>query len=534
MSWKDPKSPWAKRAKRYQWLNTAYWIACGVFAIGFGIAAYLAMPPLFVPIDDPLDWLFLLPLAGLLWCAIFTLMLFRSARKYKRLIRDVPALDGAVCPWCWRAMTNAEHEAPAGAAARLCCKRCKCEHPLEELQQYWVWMVLHMRTAGHWHVEHHPRRDTWFGRWRRSLFKEKAWYAKVATGSILPAIYIAGMWWFMGASSLPHIVALLIFFIAFAVFPSGMFWRQGSTRHCVQCDYQVIPTPNVQQQRCPECGMDWSQPGSLISGKRPARSPSHNIRIATGVALLFVAFAAFMTAPLGLTSRIASTGLLMNQVTTGTGFLYTEWNVLAARNLTDEQRLDLARGLLQRRDSRSTLENDANQWFLDQIAADSLPADIVDEYLTGIIKARLLAPETAVVGEEISVGIENINRYQPPLAATTAPAIFFGGFLIGDDADACCRAEKVMSIISFGTRIVSYGMFNMPREQGAMVTITPDKPGPLHIRARYWIAGIPSGPGSMIQEIDWNEDGTPNFPPGTTWSYERVLEHTIEITEPQP
>ncbi|HRP62345.1 MAG TPA: hypothetical protein PK400_03545 [Phycisphaerales bacterium] len=525
-SWHNPKSKWRKMYFRRlvsPLLAAAAFFFNVVLMVVLGVVISRLSPV------EPFNWRVSSIFFGFgAICLIAALFSVRSFRRMVQLKRDVLATDGRVCPWCRAMMAEPDED------DMVMCAKCNVSMPSANIRQYWADFSLNHLQAIIWHEEHHPRSGRWLRKWINST-KSPANSGRFrwpwAVLGILPVLLITGMvWWMTGNPYFTMIFGTLV--IAMSVGGSYLAWRfqpgQDKQRYCASCDYQLAPT-EVVSDRCPECAAVWTAPGAVYSGKRFDHRKFTAMNVGMTLMMFFIIFG---MGPLWTTARISSDAKLMSKVVTGRGFLFDEWTELNARTLSPEQTVELARGLMDRREKRATLERNAYDWLFMRIAAGELPQELADEVYSGIIKSNVIAPQRARVGEEIVIGFENVNRFQDPLTGVPQPAALFSGYFVGDDPTPHGRASNVQPIVGFGTRIISHGQTQMGYDgMSAKLTIVPERAGPLKIQVRYWLVGVAMAAGGMSQPIQWNDDGTPVLPAGTAWAYEHVLEATIDVQD---
>lgn len=523
-SWHNPKSKWRRmflRRLATPLLTAIAFFFNVVFMAGFGV--FFAM----LSQGESLTWWVLSIFFGLaLIFLVVGLFSVRTFRRMLRLKRDVLATDGRVCPWCRAVLSEPDDDDTVSCAA------CSVTLSSTAIRQYWADFSLNHIQAIMWHEEHHPRSDRWLRKWLNSMkppAKAGRFRWPWAVLGTLPVLFIIGMvWWSTGNPYFTLIFGTLV--AAMSVGAGYVAWRfqpgQDKDRYCASCDYQLAPS-EVVSDRCPECAAVWTSPGAVYSGKRFDQRKFIAMNAGMTMVMLFIFFG---MGPFWTTARIASDAKLMSKVITSRGFLFDAWAELNARTLSPEQTVELARGLMDRREKRATLERDAYDWLFMRIAADELPQELADEVYSGIIKSSVIAPQRARVGEEIVIGFESINRFQDPLTGVPQPAALFSGYFVGDDPTPHHRATNVQPLVGFGTRIISYGQTQRGYDgMSEKLTIVPQQAGPLKIHVRYWLVGVAMPAGGMSQPLTWNHDGTPVLPAGTVWAYEQTLEWTIEV-----
>lgn len=536
-SWHNPRSRWRKRVRH---VVMALVVAGAIPAFAVLIfLSYMVYDAYFVP---PLpgmrppgmdrDDLIVMSSMSVFMAAPLVFVLICAAR-FRRIAQRVVDENGRICPWCRRPLVPSD-----AAPGEFRCEDCDAVHAIKEIEQYWVNWVLHMPEAARWHMRNHPRRDVW---WRKftAQMQAPAQIGKVQKGWVVFAIsiFIAWFlfsWWSMSLyPTLMLAVPMGITMAATAAITFRMRKRTGSGAFCASCEYQ-LPPERDELKKCPECASDWTVPGAVYTGKRQFMRREI---IALSLVMLFciVSFAFVLGTVdiIGNQSRWQSNDRLIQRALTSHTFFLNDWDELFSRTLTDEQQLTFARGLLERRAKRETLDRQANDWFLRQMPAGSLPQPIVDEFKSGILLLNVDAPTQVRVGEEVPLRITNIVQFRnvPPFDRDLA--IIFGGF-IGDDIDTPIgRTDELLRDSRFGSRRYTHGSRTwdesrrIDRDYGPIGTFTAATPGTLELRARYWLMWLPR---QLIgSPLEWHEDGTPVIPPQAEWVYEQQLETTIEV-----
>lgn len=304
------------------------------------------------------------------------------------------------------------------------------------------------------------------------------------------------------------------------LYRTGLSRREGDTRHCAQCDYEyafddATDSPDA-PNRCPECGHAWRY--NLVRGRlvrSRTRIVAASILLALGAVLVFT--------PVlwrGSLHRLLPTGVLAWLVAQSPRDAFAAWAELNTRTLSAEQRVQLARRLLDaRRGSR--LWFDAANFLEAEVTAGTLPPELVERYYAEMFTVRLSTPARARVGEAFDVRLVEGMAWDTPGHRVV---VYFAGFSVDGGPPAARRDEVV-----WGTLIavddVRAGRNDQYRPT-ASLTITTR--GTHTVRAAMWVAVVPLSSG-VHQPIAWSASGEPTRPAGALWWENRVLEAVVEV-----
>lgn len=301
--------------------------------------------------------------------------------------------------------------------------------------------------------------------------------------------------------------------------------RTGQTLHCARCDYlyeYTDPSGPHAPDSCSECGALWHDRRGLFRGSK-VRVPAWRL-IVFG---LLLATTFVIIANPGPLRSVTPTTLLISRVTTPrAGFTTSEWAELNTRSLSDAQRLRLARGLLTLRLSDQFLPREADIWLDQEITAGRLPADLADRYHSELFDATIHVPQPCRVGVPATIGLETVSRGYPsgPREAQIA--------LLGFSTDAApetliATSDRLLYSSLIGIRSRAWGRVSMSNH-ATTATLTFDTPGLHRVRCIYWLVAVPRN--TPPATITWNDDGTPNLPPGVHFSQRREIFLDIQVS----
>lgn len=227
----------------------------------------------------------------------------------------------------------------------------------------------------------------------------------------------------------------------------------------------------------------------------------------------------------GWTMRLLPTSALIAEVTSD-GFNMNEWAALRGRTLTEDQRLALAVGLLEKQLRTNHLWRDDETWLVAQVQFGALPPEIADRYYRQMLESWIIAPELAQAGEPITVAIG--SRYRSGFMPASCPLVYFGGFEVDGQGVPRARQERPVSAQSFG-RERHHGRMPVETRGGTSpeTVVVPERAGRLQIRAKLWIAMLPFSASTL--PIAWNDDGTPQIPSAATRVTYVELEHAVDV-----
>jgi hypothetical protein len=428
-------------------------------------------------------------------------VLKRRIRVNETVLHEVPKQDGYLCPGC---CTPLPEETPEGN-----CPKCRQPYVRAELPSYWVDYVFEPQRAAV-----RTAKTPLF----RKLLTLQALIrvnplAAIAFCTVLPFGFTLIMWWIIGLSFLravPLGLGMALVCAASLCVQRGRS-RVGQTRHCVACDYQQSPTTR-NPQCCPECGADWSAPGSVIIGAVQFRS---HYRWLAGV-LIGTAALLWLSHAADLTVRALPTANIIHDAVTSRSFTTAEWDELARRRLKPEHRLRLAVGLLDKRLRRNHLDITEGNWLWTQVSSGVLPECVNERYYREMLEVSINAPATARAGASFRVSLARTFRLSSPSVGVDV-LVYFGGYFVGDDPIPIQR-------LPHGYYAALLGRADCP----TLARITPVEPGPLRVRAVLYYA-IGPGLAAAMRSAEWQEDGTIKLPAQTVWSHRIELEKTVDV-----
>ena len=538
MGWEDPDSIWAKKMRLAltQRRRAARWQAiAGCFVV-------LAMSLQWVPnLLDPKGWDWVLGPAmvglGILALVFGAInvwsVFFRRRSDEPDLVALVPEADGQVCAVC-----------ECGLDEQANCPKCHREFDEDKVREYWELFALEPHSAAELRAEllattkidgKMPKRRAWITTPRGQMI-----YGIGVLLFVLMVIPIA-MGLMLGGSFVINAIRVLPFTLSLGLIMGGALLgatgrglrRTGRTRHCPECGYQQSPTRG-DSACCPECATAWSGAGGAVTGKRER----HPERIAIGIGVAAAGFvwlmwqisSVFAGGSLFGPGRLAGalpTSSLVAQVTEWPSTSDDEWLALSKRELSDEQRLALAEGLLDHRlrdpcGCCGQLGGMAETWFVGALNAGELPDELVERYYAEMMDVSLEAPgQPVTVGEPFDVSLPIVNRMNPASidAVADGGAYYFAGLAVLN------RDDRPASDVDIATNRPIAPL--NPRAGPFVTTITATAPGTLHVQAVLWKV---VGPTAVVRlPASWNDDGTPVIPTGVTWWKRVVLTGTIEI-----
>jgi len=513
MSWHDPNGPWQRKLRRRAFRLTAI----GGISVLSTLVMVAVLWRLSLRWSLPLHSSDFAPLfavlAGIL-IASFALLIWRVRTELSLLAR-VPKHDGFICPRC---RSKLPRELVEGS-----CPRCAASYTQDRLQSYWTDYALEPQRLRPW-VATAPWREKLNDFARRAPTSVRI----QAAGSLAVLILWLALIGLAGISSVTSVTSGLPLILAVLLpGPAGALLaryrcRIGQSRHCAQCGYQRAPQGH-DPERCPECGASWKKPGGTVEG-----APARNKRdLIVGCSLMAVSAALMFTYMMPLfggrawTMRVVPASTLIRSTVTARGFASDEWAELQRRQLTPEQTIELAEGLLERRLRKGHLGYDEGAWMWAQISAGALPAELIDRFYRETADVWVDAPENSRMGDSLTVRLASETR-------TTAPSptfhlyeiVFFGGFFVGNGETPLERRD----------RAAFAGLLD-EREYQIATVLTPSAPGPLRIRAVLYLSVYPPLTTRGPRLATWHGDGTATLPPGALWSERIELERIIDVRE---
>lgn len=289
---------------------------------------------------------------------------------------------------------------------------------------------------------------------------------------------------------------------------AGLSRRVAAEPSCAACGYPVPERGEERPIRCPECGESIAADSGVTRSRRapsPAMAACGAVLAAGGV-LHFV----YNLAP-GSLGGAMPTGALL-RLAPGEERL---WSELSSRSLTREQEIELARRLLDARETEPYFGiHPGLAWLQAQWRSGALPPELAERYLDNL-RFEWDVPETVRTGEPFRATLAGRKL---DLGWGLSRTAFVQGFSVGDDPAPIARGEGR-----------PWSDFLDKDNPGAAVEIVPEEPGELRIRARVVIV-YRSAPGPLT--LEWHEDGTYTLPANARDPEERVLETTVRVVGP--
>ena len=288
-------------------------------------------------------------------------------------------------------------------------------------------------------------------------------------------------------------------------------------RFCTKCRYERATSPDGEEcslERCPECGAAWNE----FRGTTVGRVTWRPVVIAIGAAFAIVPMAInFGGLPLsGFAPKLTPTSMLIDETIRKQGFNVSEWAELNARTLSDEQRIALTEGLLQKRFDRGGVIMDDATWLMNAVTQDWLPENLRHRFHEDMLSVALDAPERVRIGETFRIrpdAVDRNNFITDPLAT-----VIISGYFVGDDPLPRNRSDTAIASITIAAS-------SMPS-----LSITAEEPGPLRVRLEYWLLAI-DGSESQSFLVDWIDADTPALPKSVRWSERRTVERVVLVEE---
>ena len=510
MSWHDPKGPWQRKLR---WRIRLFSLA-GLISFG---PVILFLPTMLrvrgtLPTGNLGYTIALMPAIMGIAALAGALMMFMFIRTQRTILREVPKRDGHLCPRC---RTVLPENTEAGD-----CPKCCTPYTHAELESYWVDYVLEPQRIRPWAKK---------GSWRQRVFglfdrHRKSTRGQIALSCVIFIVALIVIRIVVGGSLTGTAVRLLPMFVGGSLLGSGIARtmkyrsRSGESRHCTDCGYQQAPE-GENPKHCPECGADWTKPGSVVIGE-VGRDPRQLLLAGASVCVGFLLMYSYVWQIQGggWLTRVLPTPVLIRDIADSDVSIGADWNEIQRRQLTPAQELQLAGGLLDRRLRRDYLDSTAGGWLWTRVSTGVLPDDLIERYYREMLEVWIDAPATARVGEPFQVSIGSNYRSSNPPTGIYTP-VYFGGFFLGADATALERREGPTPSI----------LLDNPEYQ-INANITPSLAGPRLIQAVLYFA---VGPNLLCNSpgVEWHDDGTATIPATAVWSHRIEVEKVIEVSE---
>jgi len=292
----------------------------------------------------------------------------------------------------------------------------------------------------------------------------------------------------------------------------GWTRRVGDTKHCPQCEYEFGHADETDAPiRCPECGTGWL--GRLKKGRRVRSRKLIVIGIVGGFLTMILLNPIFYFP--ALAPRLATPVLFVGlYAAPRSGF--SAWGELITRPLDPHWAQIMAEKVLALRQERNWTDSGWSEWFEAMIATNQIPASLVDRYYRESFCADLVVPTHVKPGESFSAMLR-VTRAAGGFR--NQMGVMFSGYVINDAIPLAGRCTQTL-----WRHDLSPGVFTSKRDVLGASLIAPSE-GTFQVRAVFWVVHQPS----FMDELRWQEDGTPTTPKAALWFERRELVKTISV-----
>ncbi len=314
----------------------------------------------------------------------------------------------------------------------------------------------------------------------------------------------------LGLGVLPHLVAPMaivmgvVGFVAqFSVAP-----RVGATLRCARCGY---PFDNAGDYLCSECGKAWLAPSGLVRGEKIRPKPLHYGVI--GACVLPVVSTALLLGFSGMHRFTPTDRLIAQAIRSPTQPFGGPWGELQQRTLSTEQVSRIAIGLSGLDAQNAHLPLRAERWLTATMASVGVSDEALERLADSMKEVRLTVPDSARVGEEITIDVTVTQRH--PALPLPGLAAFRRVDRFNDESSE----HFAQDFAFFRQNTISMSGFGPPNR------FTPQSPGEFEVTIEWWY--FPTR--AIIQPIVWRPDGTPEPPPGAYGVVRRSLTGTVRV-----
>jgi hypothetical protein len=352
-------------------------------------------------------------------------------------------------------------------------------------------------------------------RYARRLPPEKMPFVHAVIGGLGPMSFYAVIWPMIRGTSwgdmLPMVAWMVPFMFGTTLIAGGVTRRVGESLHCPKCEYEyAYAEPADAPLRCPECGAHWI--GLLKKGRR-VRSP----RMMTA-GIVVCTLGLLIASPVFYMRSLAPqlpTGVLCASVYVNPGSSFGAWEELAKRPLSEGWIRRLAAMAIERR-ARMSFDLGTNGWFEAMVGAGKMPDDLARQWYHAGWRAELDVPARVKLGDGITA---KIRVFHAAGGSSMCLGVMFGGYEAGDSTTPIGRREKTEWAHELDPQ-------NFEGHRDAFVqTLTAGHAGALRVRATYWLVYLPS----FMEQLHWQEDGTPLPPTNALWFEKVVVEKAVRV-----
>ncbi|MBU6412265.1 MAG: hypothetical protein KGS45_02225 [Planctomycetes bacterium] len=275
---------------------------------------------------------------------------------------------------------------------------------------YWLARRIH-------HAAPQSREASWFRRVRASP------YAILFSAVVIPVLFLAGTalvgGLISGGSLLVRVLDNLPMagvFVALPLISRAKVATGGLL--CAKCKYNVEslspPTPEgqakpaVHDMVCPECGSQFGWPGGTISEYHEWRK-SRMVWPAIFLLPLLIQFGSIPFAGVlwwkSALLRLVPTSSLIEDVTTSRSFTMAVWDEIGKREISADECREISVALLSP-PPRQYFSPDERRWLSASIAAGSVPAELVEPWLSRLVLVNtLLTPQSRDVAIKFDTAV---------------------------------------------------------------------------------------------------------------------------------
>lgn len=278
---------------------------------------------------------------------------------------------------------------------------------------------------------------------------------------------------------------------------------------CARCEYGA-PDRVEPGQRCPECALNWSNPGALTY--RPRRMGRYRIwfqRVCVIVGTIVVQSVSLWTLQLAVRSLPTST-LIEFQSWPALRTPYG-WSEIRTRQLTDEQTRELADVVASLRQSQLSRLSLADLWLLEQYAAGRVEEDLVWRRVSSGFRAQLSSYDGALY---LSVD---------PLANGLDGFVYggaIGAIRVDGEDRRLYRDATLWSLGAIESRLFAP---EFTRVQEALSKLPQTSMQGQRVELELWLIGWTGLASPTVMPLTWDAEGNLVPRPPIVWARKIVL-----------
>jgi hypothetical protein len=196
---------------------------------------------------------------------------------------------------------------------------------------------------------------------------------------------------------------------------------------------------------------------------------------------------------------------------------YIAWDELAARPLDPRWTEVMAKRVLEIRKGNNWANSVPSEWFENMMTSNQVSKELAERYYRESFAANLNVPSKVKPGAAFTVTLR--VTHAAGSGHSYAIGLMFAGYSI-DDADPSTGRE----LATFWRHEFSPRALSRSKDVLSASLVAPDKPE-FQVRAVFWLVHKPS----YMEELQWQDDGTPARPATAFWFERREVVKTVRV-----